>query len=99
MAFMDWIKQLVANLLATFKSFLTEVFNKETSILIAEFKDFALSVIGKLATTDLTSESKRAEAFKAIKEEAIKRGKTLSDSMINLLIELAVTWYKNNKPA
>ena len=99
MSILGFLKGLVSKLLSTFNTFINEVFNKECKLLVAEFKDFAIQTVTTLASTDLTSESKRAEAFKAIKEEAIKRGKTLSDSMINILIELAVAWFKNNVPA
>lgn len=98
MGVIEWIKALFSKLLASFNEFIKEVFNQEAKLLIAEFKDFAIEVVKKLATADLTSEAKRLEAMKEIKDEAIRRGKELSDSMVNLLIELAVAWYKNNTP-
>jgi len=98
MGIIEWLKALFNKLIASFNDFIKEVFNQEAKILIAEFKEFAIEVIKKLAVTDLTNEAKRLEAIKEIKEEAIRRGKELSDSMINLLIELAVTWFKNNQP-
>lgn len=98
MGIIEWIKALFNKLMASFNEFIKEVFNQEAKLLIAEFKDFAIEVVKKLAVTDLSSEAKRLEAIKEIKEEAIRRGKELSDSMLNLLIELAVTWYKNNLP-
>jgi hypothetical protein len=81
--------------LALFNSFIKDAFNQATKLLIGEFSEFATSTIATLAATDLTSEAKRLEAFKKIKEEAAARGKTLSDSIINLLIELAVAKFKN----
>lgn len=91
----NFIKDVYSKLVDAFTKFAQEVFTSETKLVIAEFKDFAIAVVVKLAGTDLTSESKRAEAFKEIKEEAIKRGKNLSDSMINLLVEMSVQWVKN----
>jgi hypothetical protein len=85
--------------LALFNAFIKDAFNQSTKLLIGEFSAFAISTIATLAATDLTSEAKRLEAFKKIKEEAAARGKTLSDSIINLLIELAVARFKNEATA
>lgn len=95
MGYGEWLRGLWNKFLAAFTSFAKEVFTKEVQLLIGQFKDFAIIVVAKLSTTDLSSAAKREEAFKAIKEEAIKQGKTLSDSMINLLIELAYQRLKN----
>ena len=65
-------------------------------LIIGEFKDLTIAIVAQLATTDLSSEAKRLEAFNKIKDAAIARGKTLSDSMINVLIELAVARLKTN---
>lgn len=91
----DWLKNLWNALIKKFNEFIAEVFTQSTKLLIAQFSDFANKVIAELAVTDLTDASKRLEAFKRIKEYAISQGKQLSDSIINLLIELAVTRYKN----
>jgi hypothetical protein len=89
-----WFKSLFSKLIAAFNSFIKEAFDDTMKVLIAEFKDFAVATVVELSKTDLTSEAKRAEAFKKIKDEAAKRGKTLSDSLINILIELAVSRLK-----
>lgn len=95
MGLWDWLKSLWNTLIKKFNEFLSEVFTQSTKLLIAQFSDFANKVIAELAATDLTDASKRLEAFKRIKEYAISQGKELSDSLVNLLIELAVTRYKN----
>jgi len=91
----DWLKSLWSSLIKKFNEFINEVFTQSTKLLIAQFSDFANQVIAELAVTDLTDASKRLEAFKRIKDYAISQGKQLSDSLVNLLIELAVTRYKN----
>lgn len=80
-----------------FISFIKAAVNQLTQKFIVELKDFAIETVMNLATTDLTSEEKRTEAFNLIKAEAIERGLTFKDSAINLLIELAVTQLKKNE--
>jgi len=55
-----------------------------------EVLDAVLDVVRELAATDLANEEKRTLAFEKIKEMLKVQGKELGDSMINLLIELAV---------
>jgi hypothetical protein len=94
MGFIKWFKDLWNKFIVAFNEFIEQAFSEATKIAIGMFSAFALKVVIELAATDLTSTAKRAEAFKKIKDEAIKQGKTLSDSVINLLIELAVEKYK-----
>lgn len=94
MGFGLWLKDLFNKFIAAFNSFIKEAFNQEMKLIIGEFKDLAILIITELSVKDLTNEVKRAEAFKAIKEAAIAKGKELSDSMINVLIELAVSKLK-----
>jgi len=98
MSFSTWFMGLFNKLIAAFKAFIKDAFDQATQLAIGEFSAFALSVVTTLASTDLTSEAKRLEAFKKIKDEAIARGKALSDSVINLLIELAYSKYKATHP-
>jgi len=98
MGFGTWIKNIFNKFMAAFKALIKDAFNQSTQLLIGEFSAFAISTVTYLATTDLTSEAKRLEAIKKIKEEAIAKGKTLSNSIINLLIELAVAKWKAEHP-
>lgn len=97
MGLISWIKDKLNKLIKIFNSFIQEAFTDAMKILVAEFKDFAVITVTELSKTDLTSESKRTEAFKKIKEEAIRKGKTLPDSLINVLIELAILKLKADK--
>ncbi len=95
--FSDWLKDLFSSLIRIFLKFIKDAFDRSSKLLIAEFKEFAISTVVTLASTDLTNEEKRAQAFKQIKEEAITRGKELGDSVANVLVELAVQYMKNNR--
>ena len=98
MDFMVWLKNIFNKLIAAFAAFIKDAFDQATKLAIGEFSAFALSMVTTLATTDLTSVEKREEAFRKIREEAINKGKALSDSTINLLIELAVAAWKKQNP-
>ncbi len=90
-----WIKNLFNKALKFFKAFLKEVFNNSTQIILAALTDIAVASVNKLASTDMSSEDKRKAAFKEIKDYAIAQGIEARDSLINLLIEMAVNAAKN----
>ena len=92
---MNWFKRLWNRLLRVFKSFIDEALPVVMQVLIAEFKDAMINIVGRLQSTDLSNEDKRKEAFKDIKLEAARRGKTLSDSVIDILLNLALNYIKN----
>ena len=94
MSVWTWITGWWNKLMLAFKEFIATAFSEATKLAIGQFGAFALQVITKLAATDLTSAEKRATAFKEIQAEALAQGKTLSDSVINLIIELAVEKWK-----
>lgn len=62
--------------------------------LLSEVKDelleLALNTVKGLKDADLTSAEKREAAFEAIKANALETGQELSDSTVNLLLEMAV---------
>ena len=66
--------------------------------LLSEVKDelleLALDTVKGLKETDLTSTEKREAAFDAIKANALETGQELSDSTINLVLEMAVNKLK-----
>lgn len=92
----NFFKSLFSALLRIFKGFIQDAFDEASKLVIAEFKDFAVATVTLLAKTDLSSEEKRKEAFRQIKEELKKSGKDVGDSIINSLVELAYQYYKNN---
>jgi len=92
----NWLKRLWSRMLRIFKSFIDVALPIVAQVLIAELKDFAINTVGTLQSTNLSNEEKRRQAFEEIKAEAINRGKNLSDSLINVLIELALQYIKNS---
>ena len=93
---MNWFKKLWNRLVRIFDKFVDIALPIVTKMLIAEFKDAAINIVGTLQKTKLTNTAKREKAFEDIKAEASKRGKNLSDSLISLLIELALQFIKNS---
>ena len=93
---MNWFKKLWNRLVRIFDKFVDIALPIVTKMLIAEFKDAAINIVGTLQKTKLTNTAKRDKAFEDIKAEASKRGKNLSDSLVNLLIELALRFIKNS---
>lgn len=68
--------------------------NMLLSMIAGRLKDFIIKVIQKLDYETITNKEKREKAFEEIKSEAQAQGKTLRDSLVNLVIELAVTLVK-----
>jgi hypothetical protein len=95
MGFIAWIKGVFNKLVKAFKAFIEAAIPTVTQAIVAELKDYAIDIVTRLATMNLSNEQKRKEAFNAIKQESIARGKTLSSSLINLIIELALQYVKN----
>ena len=93
---MNWFKKLWNRLVRIFDKFVDIALPIVTKMLIAEFKDAAINIVGTLQKTKLTNTAKREKAFEDIKAEASKRGKNLSDSLISLLLELALQFVKNS---
>lgn len=64
-----------------------------------ELLDIALSVVQEIQNDPevLTNEQKRTLAFERIKEKLKEGEKDAKDSLINLAIELAVSYVKNLK--
>jgi hypothetical protein len=86
-----WIRSFFAG---TVKAFLAAVFTKAKTEIIAALKDVAVQAVIKLADTDLSNEEKRKQAFQEVKAYAVSRGIQAGDSLINLIIELAVSAVK-----
>ena len=90
----QWFQMIWNKMVRAFKSFIDAAIPLVTQILLAEFKDLAINIVGTLQNTELSNEEKRKQAFIEIKTEVTRRGKSLSDSLINLLIELSLQYIK-----
>ncbi len=95
MNFWERLKLFFVRVGAVLKNVLKSVFSVVSKQLIDELLDFAITICKDLDAEDLTSSEKRKEAFKSIKAEATERGLDLRDSLVNLLIELAVNYVKS----
>ena len=90
----EWIKIFFSKFLKIFKVFVADAFSIASKIIIAEFKDVAISVVKDLTIKDLTNEEKRKQAFDALKRAMLDKGKSVGDSLIYALIELALQYVK-----
>jgi len=97
MSFFGWIAGLFSKFIKAFKSFIDIAFPVVSQIIIGKLKDVALQIVTELAATDLSNEDKRNEAFKRIGEYATAQGLSVKDSLINVIIELAVQAFKNEE--
>ncbi len=84
------IRRFFNRLIRGLWSFLREVISGAEEIVLAELKDFALDIAKELEGKNITGKQKQQIAREYIAKEAIRRGLTIRDSLINLLIELAV---------
>jgi len=88
MSILQSIKNFFSKALRFVGAMLKAVFTSAFKILMAKLSDVATSTITKLATTDLSGDEKRKQAFKDIKAAALEKMLTFTDSDINLIIEV-----------
>ena len=89
-----WIKEIFSKALRAFNSFIKDLFDAGIKVVMAELYSVALEAVKTLASTDLANEQKRQQAFNDIKSYAIERGLSVSNHLINLLIEMCVAAIK-----
>jgi len=90
---MSWWTTIVNWFNPKFKSLwslIKKIISGAIEIMLDEMKAYALEIVAELAVTDLTNEEKRKEAFNKIKA----RFPDYKDSIINLIIELALQAFK-----
>lgn len=92
-----WIANIFNKFVRACKAFLAVAIPIVTQVILGQLKDFALEVVKELAGANLSNEEKRKIAFERIKQYAISVGISISDSLLNTLIELAVQAWKNEK--
>lgn len=63
-------------------------------MILGSLKGLLLRNVEKLNASSLTNDEKRKEAFSSLKFDANRTGKELRDSLLNLAIELAVSYLK-----
>jgi hypothetical protein len=84
----NWLKNIFSKAFRLVTEILKEVFDIAFKILMAKLQDIATQSITKLATTDLSNEVKRSQAFTEIKTYAIEKMISFNDRDINLIIEV-----------
>lgn len=91
-----WLVSLFNKVQATIQPFLSKVFNAAMNAFIAKLWETAVEAVeaaGKLE--DLSNAEKRKEAVKRVIESAKANGIEYKDSMVNLLVEMAVAYWKS----
>jgi len=89
-----WIRSLFSRALRVFSAFLIEALPIARQFIMAQLVNISSRVVQQLASTDLSNEEKRKEAFKQIWDYAKENSIPARDSLVNVLIELAVLKYK-----
>lgn len=64
-------------------------------LITKEALELVLEVVKEVSTMDLTNSEKREQAYRLAKVRLSEAGHDLKDSVVNLLIELAVSKLKN----
>ena len=77
-----------------FREFISEALPISKQIVLGEIKAYAIKSVRRLSELDLSNESKRSEAFQDIKKYAHASGINITDSLINVVLELAVQTLK-----
>ena len=89
--FTKWIKKVPGFIRKIFGKKALDAFRKGArALLIEEVGRIALTVVTSISLGALTNGEKRDAAFKQIKEQAKESGLNIKDSILNLLIELAL---------
>lgn len=91
-----FFKSLFSKVIKVFRAFLDEALPLATQYVMGELKDIALVAVQEMTVSNLSNDDKRKEAFKRIKDYAVKNSiQGAKDSIINTLIELALLKYKS----
>lgn len=91
---LDWIRSFFSKALRAFNDLFRMAFPIARQIIIGQLQSFAIDTVARLAQTDLNNEEKRKRAFEDIKDKAVSSGIEVRDSLINVLIEMAVLSFK-----
>lgn len=91
-----WFKSLFDKVIKAFRGFLEEAIPMATQYVMGELKDIAIMAVSELDALTISNDDKRKEAFKRIKDYAVKNSiQGAKDSVINALIELALLKIRN----
>lgn len=80
-----------------FEQFVEQVFVAEKPVIVGALKDIAVQAVTSVGSiSTLTNAEKRAQAFAQIAAQAKQEGIQVGESMINLVLEMAVQSIKGN---
>ena len=96
MALFDWFKAIFSKAVKLFKELLKEAIPLIAQVIIGQLSQIATQIIEEMNSTDWDNKQKREEAFTRIKAYATRNGISARDSLINLVIELAVLKFKRD---
>ena len=94
MGLIKWFKGLFSNIFKVFKVFAEKVTDVAIEQGAAYILDVARHAVKELMSTNLSNKSKREEAFKRVRDYAVKEGLDVPESIINKVIEDCVIEYK-----
>jgi len=96
MNLIQWFKNLFSKAIRAFKGLINAAIPLLRQIIIGQLAEFARDTVTELSVTNLSNEEKRKQAFQRIKQFSITHGIVARDSIINVIIELAVLTIKNS---
>lgn len=94
MWFKNFITGLFNKFVQAFKDLLTAAFPIAKQIVMGQLSEFAQEAVKELSVQTITNEEKRKLAFEKVKFYAEENAIDARDSLINVLIELAVQKFK-----
>jgi len=99
---MSWISNLWKKITGAFtkvdfKQILQVVFTSAVKVVLGQVWETAQRITTEVGKEEITNEEKRSKAFGQIKDIAKGEGLELRDSLINLLIEVVVSYSKTIK--
>ena len=89
----DWFKNTFFPKLS---NFLKSVFTNAIAVAVADIKDVVTKVVAEVNVLDLGSAEKRETAYNKVVEILKAQGKTTSENIIRMTIEMAVAALKND---
>lgn len=97
MGFFSWVKNLFRPLVRELWVVLKKIISGGTEIALARLKELAIEAVLMVARDPsiIKDEDKRKKAFDVIKDKAAEKGIAVRDSLINLALEIAVSYLKD----
>ena len=92
---MSWLAGLFSKALRIARALIKAVFTAGFEILLSKLQDIATESITKLATTDLSNDEKRNQAFEEVKAVAIEKALKFNNRDLYLIIQTVYNALRN----